>query len=434
MARKLISFIGTTAYKFCNYYYENQSVSNVRFVQEALVDFFCTDWNSNDSILVFYTAESKFNWFGNEHVDGLKHMLENRNLNCNIEGFQIPTGTQVNSEIEEINNSIWGIFNEVFSHIDNDDKIIFDTTYAFRYIPMLGLVLLNYAKFLRNIEIEGIYYGAIEVIDFKMFDSIPIEKRNAPIINLINFATLQDWTAAANEFISFGNAKNLTTLIRKLPQNEELNDFVQSLTNFTNSISTVRGKNIIYGQEALALKDAIAKIKTKANFALLSPIFDKVSEKIEVFEINEILNGINAAYYCFKHDMIQPAITLLQESILTYLLFKLNYDWEDRFNRSVLSSCLSVPRDRFENKERSEPNKTKVENLVNSIYHSEYQKEYYRVYRRLNSKIRNDINHSGLGVDSKDADEIISEYKVAYNLFVQKINEVENKQFPLITS
>ena len=68
--------------------------------------------------------------------------------------------------------------------IDFDGEHI---THAFRYLPMLVLVLANYAKFLKNVTVKSLTYGNYEAR----------EGTNAPIVNLLPIAALQDWTTAA---------------------------------------------------------------------------------------------------------------------------------------------------------------------------------------------------------------------------------------------
>ena len=62
MAKIYLSFLGTTDYLPCTYFRENVGeVENVRFLQEAMISLFCSDWTQEDRIRIFVTdtAESK---------------------------------------------------------------------------------------------------------------------------------------------------------------------------------------------------------------------------------------------------------------------------------------------------------------------------------------------------------------------------------------
>src|SRR5690606_12368407 len=109
-------------------------------------------------------------------------------------------------------SEIWGIFQIVFDQLQNKDEIIYDVTHSFRSLPMLGIVLLQYAKFLKNINVRGIFYGAFEKLgnpsEIEKNYPIPSE-RKVPLLNLTSFSLLQDWTIAGNNFLKLGNAEVL---------------------------------------------------------------------------------------------------------------------------------------------------------------------------------------------------------------------------------
>jgi len=59
---------------------------------------------------------------------------------------------------------LWKIFDGINSVIDEGDDIIFDVTHSFRSLPVLTLIALNYVKFLKNVNINKIDYGAMEAV------------------------------------------------------------------------------------------------------------------------------------------------------------------------------------------------------------------------------------------------------------------------------
>ena len=151
MAKVLISFLGTNNYIACNYYLGTQDnkVGNVRFVQQAVIELLCQDFTEEDKILFFLTDEAKKrNWEDDGQINyrlnvpiiqkGLASIMKDLNLQAQIHEFRIDNGFS--------SNEIWKIFETVFDKLNDGDEVHFDITHAFRSLPMLGMVLMNYAK------------------------------------------------------------------------------------------------------------------------------------------------------------------------------------------------------------------------------------------------------------------------------------------------
>jgi len=158
--RIFISFLGTSRYKRCLFQNprRNGEECETPYIQEALIKFFFVgNSTSNDRILIFMTDEArKKNWEDNE-TEGLRSRIGKLGFANITETIKIPAGK--NKE------ELWQIFNIIYSKLQESDRIILDITHGFRYQPMLMLILLNYARFLKNIEIERVYYGALEAQD-----------------------------------------------------------------------------------------------------------------------------------------------------------------------------------------------------------------------------------------------------------------------------
>ena len=120
---------------------------------------------------------------------GLKSCIGLMNLPFHVEGVRIPEGHD--------EKQIWEIFDIVYKVLAHGDEVVFDITHAFRSIPMLAIIILNYSKVLKNIQLQRIQYGAFEALGpaFKVKE-IPIDQRVAPLIDLTPLVTLSDWTMA----------------------------------------------------------------------------------------------------------------------------------------------------------------------------------------------------------------------------------------------
>ena len=152
MARVFFSFLGTNRYVECNYTLGKLRAEKVRFIQQALVELLCQEFTSSDRIVVFVTAEARrTNWLDSpDGRPGLRTCLSKTSCPAAaVVDVDIPQG---DSEEE-----IWQIFSIMYDTLRQDDEIVLDITHGFRSLPLLGVVLLNYARFLKNITIKGIY-------------------------------------------------------------------------------------------------------------------------------------------------------------------------------------------------------------------------------------------------------------------------------------
>ena len=177
MARKVfISVLGTGSYKECIYALGDTQYDKTRFIQKATLQMLDVkeQWTEDDHIYIVMTDGSQEkNWEtrtdNGEPKIGLADTLKEMHLSTPIETIRIPDG---NNEDE-----IWQIFSDIYKVLNDEDELYFDLTHGFRYLPMLVLVLGNYAKFLKNTIVKSITYGNYESRDK--------ETNIAPIINII---------------------------------------------------------------------------------------------------------------------------------------------------------------------------------------------------------------------------------------------------------
>lgn len=431
MAKVLISFLGTNDYILTNYYYQNEKIEKVRFIQEAVMRIFCKNWNKEDKVFIFLTKDAeKNNWTDKEYIDEsgekvVKEGLLTRILSMQKDGYLM--SFEAVKELPEglMENDIWGIFSLVFEKISEKDEIILDITHGFRSIPMLSMVLLNYAKFLKNIEIKGVYYGAFETLGFaNVVKQKPIQDRNAPIVDLTSFALLQEWTNGADEFLNFGSIDKITKLTKqqikpilissegKDKEAKTLNEFAKNIQEVIDNIKTCRGKNIIQGVKIKEAKNNIQELK--ANFIKpLNPILDKLSIKLNDFDDNEnIKNGFVSVKWCIDNNLIQQGITLLLETTITAILMQQKLDYKDSKKRMIVSSCFSIASQGLV-EEKWEGEVTKNIDFTKQILALDIINDLKGEYEKL-GQIRNDINHAGFKANSFEANKFESKLKESY--------------------
>jgi CRISPR-associated Csx2 family protein len=408
MSNVMLAFLGTNDYLPCNYSLDGMDVSNVRFVQEALASILCKDWSEEDKIIVFLTKEAKNkNWADNGHKDrdgkplqrvGLEHRLEQLNLKVSVGTRDIPDGR---SEYE-----IWDMFDLVFNQIQDGDEIIFDITHAFRSLPMLVIIILNYARALKDIKIKGIYYGAFESLGtIRDVEKMHIEDRKAPIFNLTPFVHLFNWTVAIDDFLTYGDAKNinvltnegLTPILRategKDKSAQNLKNLSTKLKKMTELIQTSRGLSVIRDFDFNNLRELISYNK-ESILKPINPLLDKISDKIKDFNNNDIENGYAAVEWCIEHNLIQQAYTILQETMITEIVAKHFGESEiaNRDKRELVSQAINIkhrriPEDKWN--KAAENNKDVVLKIM-----SELDDNFIRIFDSV-SQYRNDIDHAG---------------------------------------
>lgn len=392
MNNKLVSFIGPRKYIEAYYIYDNKrSHKPCLFIQEALTEFFCINWGEKDEVVVFLTEESKRkNWLGkSESRDaindkGLKERLEEikdeLKLDIHVRGINIPEGKN--------EKELWDIFEKINDYISEGDNIIFDVTHSFRSLPILTLVVLNYVRFLKNVKINRIVYGAMEALGSPQeVEKMPLEERNIPIFNLTPFASLFDWTVAIERFLRTGNAE----MIRKLGIEEltplltktrgevggGLRSLINSLNSFSQNVSTCRAPDFKSSIKKI-LKSLPKAERELERLKPFRPLFGKIEETFSNMETeNEVACGLKVARWCLEKGLIQQGFTILRETIVNYVI------------TDVLNS------DKLKKPKRKEATDYRAiaEAMLNSQF-EEISPDILNLWNEIR-EYRNDINHAG---------------------------------------
>jgi len=441
MAKKLLSFLGNNYYFWAIYKLGDEMAEPQRFVQASLAELICKKqgWGKDDSIHIFLTEGAKeANWIElpknmeeipkkgevspgiyDEYVrkyHGLEWVLKE------ILGKDSPIGiipvTDVLTKLDKdkINEkTIWKIFEKVMSQIKDGDEIYFDITHSFRFLPLLAIIVLNYARVVkRDIKIGGIYYGAFESIGFaNMVKTIPIEQRIAPIIDLTQFENLQRWTAGVDRFMGTGDASIIKSLVEERGEKDsEWGKLAGCMDDFSKSITTCRCRKIT--QKAKELKVAVENARSSINntdkkedksevpetkYSPMIPLLDKIDEKVIGFGNNDILNGLEAVKWCLAHNLTQQGYTILRELVTTWLAIQHYGNKEkeiyNRYKRSIFSDgliyAIHKEKPEAEWKEHLRNNREKVETIkkIKGIG------DLAKYFNNLCDQYRNDIDHCG---------------------------------------
>lgn len=448
-----IAFLGTTDYKICNYYFdgnEKDCVCSVRHVQEAIASHECRGWTEKDKILVFLTKDAKEkNWVSGVYEPNEKQKIgdlidEPANLKVGDAKWGLEEqlhkladqGVFPKTIIESVDlpnegfseSEIWDIFNTIESKIEENDEIYFDFTFGFRNLPMLGMVLLTYLKNTKNITIGEIYYGAFEKLGpaYKV-NSVPLEKRNAPVLRLKSFSDIMDFSTAAGVFVRYGNALPLADIISQvwvnrkgdgkiLQMNMLMKPLKDRLERITKMLQACRGLEIVKGENIKEIRTYIKKVinddtENNGPKKALVPILEIIEKKFsEFYDFENVENGIIAARWYKDNGMIQQCITLLQETMVSICMDKMKEDYTIKEDRLLMEDVIkyaggtSFNRESEDYLKRLEDKKLKLEGLCNTTEKSGQTllKEWGSCYSSI-SKLRNDVNHAGFDLDEKQS-------------------------------
>lgn len=322
----------------CRYGKDGMVMEETVFIQKALVEYLQKNcgWNDKDKVVIFLTEKArKIHWTPDVPEKGLESDL--KKMGISYEGVDIKDGIST--------EQMWSIFETIYSQFEDGDELYIDITHSFRYLPMLLIVLVNYAKLLKNVSVGGIFYGNWEAKD---------EQNIAPIMDLLPLSLLQDWTIAASDFLQYGQIKKLCQIsnaslsgILKDPEtrtadNQTLKKFLKTLQVIVNDRLTCRGKDIIDGSDVENLRRYADNIETVA-ISQLKPVFEKIKDSLSKYgTVNEAVNCIKAARWCLDNCLYQQCITLLDEGVITVLCEACGLDYRSKEDRNIVSKCIKI--------------------------------------------------------------------------------------------
>lgn len=411
MARNvLLSFLGTSSYKPVRYFLEEKgpqdSCKLEKFIQKSLLDELSSFFQPTDVAYIFLTHHAREkNWKSSENYIGLYDQV--------FEKYHFPVKDITVSD-QSSTNSIWDTFMAIYDILEPDDIVYLDITHSWRYLPLLGATLLNYAKALKSIQVKAIYYGALEQLGTSnTIDDIPQDERWTPVLNLVSLSDLQEWSLAAQDFVTYGNAERWGTLAnleispilsgskgadKRMRTLRDINNQIQKLVPI---FTTNRGSALLkYNFENL-IESVDSILSIDHPIKPLNPILNLVKEKVTKFSYQNPLNWMEAVKWCINHQLIQQGITQLQEGLLTWLcLYFQNgkihsdyFDWKKSKPRNLLSSALNIIAD-------AKPIDTWQgelgENKTIGLWVTQFaiMHELSPIYKGLTT-LRNDINHGG---------------------------------------
>lgn len=447
MERKVfISVLGASPYRKCRYQSEGFTSSSTRFVQMATLEKIgAKDWNKDDVVYILLTEQARqVNWTPEKEVRlnnatqkeetyyGLEKEIKAMNLPCRVEDIYIEDGAN-----EE---QIWKIFNTIYGLLQKGDELYFDLTHGFRFLPMLVLVMSNYAHFLKNTQVKEVVYGNYEARDS--------ETNIAPIIDLLPLVSLQEWSYAAGQYLDSGNAKALENISRPILNSivkatqggdkvvKNTSTLIKYLGPVVDEMRNSRGRALYEGESIRVLKERFEDL-SETPLRALNPILERVKRDFDKFERNgAIVNGYAAALWCYEKGLYQQAITFLQETIITLFCCRHNYPIykvkkEEPDYRDLISKTFNIFSGQHE---LTDKYRETYEVLRQDKWcTTEFANQFYAL-----GEDRNDYNHAGMRVQQSQSKDLVQRLGAKLKFFrpyfystdaVPPVPPVQNKLF-----
>lgn len=435
-----LSVLGTRRYQSCTYEFKDKydidNINNtVQYIQCLMMDIFIhsEDWTENDICYILLTKEAKKqNWFNGMYVNpktkvespnvGLKEQLSEMNLPCKVELLDIPDGSG--------DGDFFHIFNMLSDSLLDGDSVYFDITHGFRSLPMLVLVMMNYYKLINNIKIKSITYG-----DF-------FSKK---LVDLMFLLEIQDFSFAAGSFMENGvidinmmsesSKENITNLSKRLNGGKRPIDIIKrfnekilpNLINIhnhvgiTNAFRLLDGEKIIGNSQVQSVIENARSIDQKFNFETYKyvfPIWSFFKQIISSFDeykfkLDSVVNGIYVAHWCLEHNLIQQALTILQESIISIVISVCSSEYYRESNIREITKNALLMHDVYSH------------NSEDFLLYSHFVKSPIVVvlsdeFETLND-LRNDFNHAGIRKNPFKSEEISKKIKELYYKICSKL-------------
>ncbi len=414
--RVFLSILGVAFYEKCRYGKEDFIGTETPFVQKNLLEYLQKkeEWSREDQVLVFLTdkarecnwdkgLESRYNGKVQKEVPhiGLEKML--LDMGISYQAVSIPEGKD--------SGEMWDLFEVIYEQLQEGDELYLDITNSFRYLPMLLVVLVNYAKLLKDVKVRAIFYGNYEARD---------KKTNiAPIMDLLPLSVLQDWTLATSDYLRYGQVGKLheltETSMAPIMRNSEtrtedavtLRQFVNKLKEMVEERITCRGRQIVDSKSLRTVGMNADKIQ-EVMIVQFKPLFEKIKESLKDFDVREnVLNCIKAAKWCFDNKLYQQATTLLEEGLITVLCQYYQLDYTDKDYRYIITGCIAAKArgDVYQEDKKTSDKKE----VIDRIWADEAlwnNRECINLLQQLMS-VRNDYNHAGFQKNPGSSKQII---------------------------
>lgn len=253
----LISFLGrnasapTTGYKQLNYQIQDKIYSTAYFgfalaehiqpkkmlllgtsgsMWDVLIEAHATDGQQEEARLRLMELAQQ------EKVD--KAILEDfsplieKHLGCQVEMRIIPYALNTEQQIN--------ILSVIDANIQPHEHVVMDITHGFRHLPMLGLVAAHYLERVKQVRLDGLYYGAADMT----------ADNKTPVLDLRGLLQTMDWIQAFAAYDASGNYAPFANLLHQEGWSEPECNTLRDAAFFERTTNIVKAKEKLSGLKA----------------------------------------------------------------------------------------------------------------------------------------------------------------------------------------
>lgn len=131
------------------------------------------------------------------------------------------------------------ILTDLAEHLAPGENIILDVTHGFRHLPMLALVAARYLARVRGVQVQEVYYGALEMTD--------PATRQTPVLRLSAMLHMLDWVDALAVYEHSGNYGIFAPLLQQDGMPAERANLLAQAAYFERSGNPVQAKQSLSG-------------------------------------------------------------------------------------------------------------------------------------------------------------------------------------------
>lgn len=452
MAKVFMTVVGMGGYDEATYRIGDNEYTN-RSIQKALLTYFKDTGREFDKIVFLLTEKARENnWEKVKYTerkkadDGSEIKIPHEEEGLRSFTEKLFPGKAVDKNIADgVNdNDFLSIFQQIYESMDENDEITFDVTNGFRSIPFLFYPVISYAKELKNITIDNIYYG-------------PYVRGINPtvILDLQKYGEILDWANAAHIFRISGNAKEILQLSQKRYNGlEEKDSFGESqqaskwLSSLTEALLTCRGDDSkeSISKSARKLFQSRSKMESSSRnkeYMLFDELLKHALDSVSEFnkDMNHYELGMHTAEWCIEKGLVQQAYTALREAHISYLCYAFgdnNAALDKDFRGKVITAILNTYMTSLERKTDPIQDIKKVKAVSENEKYMILAVKMFSIFDKTQMSfvqqirdIRNKINHFFMNKNSVRID--MENLKIHYNNTVEFIKMVEGNKCSIMS-
>jgi hypothetical protein len=308
---------------------------------------------------------------------------------------------------------LWKIFTLLTEHLQEDDQVLFDITYGFRFLPIVALIAVSYLRVVRNVKINGLIYGAR--------DAQNKAANQTPIFDLLPIVSLLEWTTATDQFLKTGNGQALAGLLHNGDYATE--ELANNIDKIAQGLQLLRPTDVM--QEAALLPERITAASSSISESL--PPFRTLLKRVEndygkfglknpteytISPQSSLIRQLRMVEWYVEKGQIVQALSIAREWLPSLLCYHFNIDPQiERPNRSEMELLLNGgtgQKDAQGNRYIS-PYLEQYKASIPQDKRTQLSNLWSNTYRLAN--LRNDVLHAGFRKNPQSAEYIIEQTK-----------------------